>query len=107
MSQNVTKPYVRDIYLAYLINGAKRTKTDGYPIIEKWMIAEKPPMNVYQWDRRYDVREPEKSGMSFYCVDAKLVPILNNPHNYVDKLKKYQCVLGMDASPYDNMPLVV
>ena len=107
MQLNVKKPYIRDIYLAYLINGAKRTEPDGYPIIEKWMVAEEPPKEVFQWDRRYDVKKPEISGMSFYCVDEKLIPILNNPDRYIDKLSKYQCVLGMDASPYDNMPLVV
>ena len=107
MQLNVKKPYIRDIYLAYLINGAKRTEPDGYPIIEKWMVAEEPPQEVFQWDRRYDVKNPEISGMSFYCVDEKLIPILNNPDKYIDKLNKYQCVLGMDASPYDNMPLVV
>lgn len=107
MQLNVKKPYIRDVYLAYLINGAKRTELDGYPIIEKWMVAEEPPKEVFQWDRRYDVKTPKTSGMSFYCVDEKLIPVLNNPDRYIDKLSKYQCVLGMDASPYDNMPLVV
>lgn len=107
MQLNVKKPYIRDIYLAYLIDGAKRTEPDGYPIIEKWMVAKDPPKEVFQLDRRYDVKNPEISGMSFYCVDEKLIPILNNPDRYIDKLSKYWCVLGMDVSPYDNMPLVV
>lgn len=107
MQLNVKKPYIRDVYLAYLIDGAKRTEVDGYPIIEKWMVAKEPPKEVFQWDRRYDVKEPSSSGMSFYCVDEKLIPILNNPIKYIEKLSIYQCVLGMDASPYDNMPLVV
>lgn len=107
MQLKVKKPYIRDVYLAYLIDGAKRTATDGYPIIEKWMVAKEPPKEVFQWDRRYDVKEPCNSGMSFYCVDEKLIPVLNNPDKYTEKLSKYQCVLGMDASPYDNMPLVV
>ena len=45
--------------------------------------------------------------MSFYCRDEKFTPILNNPRNYVNKLSKYACIIGLDASPYDNMPLVV
>lgn len=101
------QPYVRDVYLAYLIRGARRTKTDGFPIIEGWMIPDKPPAHLLQWDRRYDKHDPATTGMSFYCVDSKINPILNNPKRYVDKLKKYECVVGMDASPYDNMPLVV
>ena len=105
--RNLTNPYVRDVFLSYLIDGARRTGPDGYPIIEKWMVADKVPDEVYQWDCRYEVKNPKKTGMSFYCKDEGFTPILNNPHNYVEKLSKYQCVIGMDASPYDNMPLVV
>lgn len=35
----LTNPYVRDVFLSYLINGARRTIPDGYPIIEDWMVA--------------------------------------------------------------------
>lgn len=45
--------------------------------------------------------------MSFYCKDEGFTPILNNPQRYVEKLSQYACIVGMDASPYDNMPLVV
>ena len=102
-----TNPFVRDVFLAYLITGARRTVPDGYPIIEKWMVATEPPKDVVQWDCRYEVRDPKATGISFYCKDEKFTPILNNPHHYVEKLRQYSCVIGMDASPYDNMPLVV
>ncbi len=104
---NITNPYARDIFLSYLIKEAKRTQPDGYPIIEKHMVATNPPKEVYQWDCRNEVKEPKVTGMSFYCRDDKFTPILNNPHNYLEKLSRYACVIGMDASPYDNMPLVV
>jgi hypothetical protein len=100
-------PYVRDVYLAYLIADARRTKTDDYPIIEEWMVATEPPKNIIQWDRRQDVVNPEDTAMSFYCCDPGFQPILGNPKRYVEKLKNYQCVIGMDASPFDNMPLWV
>lgn len=100
-------PYLRDVYLAYLIDGAKRTETDGFPIIEEWMVADKPPKELIQWDRRYDVADPNETGISFYCSDLGFQPILNNPKAYVDKLRKYEVVVGLDASPYDNMPLWV
>ena len=100
-------PYVRDVYLAYLIKGARRTKTDNYPIIETWMVATEPPKEIIQWDRRQDVSDPNNTGMCFYCVDPDFQPILGNPKKYVEKLRKYNCVIGLDASPYDNMPLWV
>ena len=100
-------PYLRDVYLAYLIDGARRTETDGFPIIEEWMVATEPPKEIIQWDRRCDVQNPSNVGMSFYCNDAGFQPILNNPQEYTEKLRKYGLVIGVDASPYDNMPLWV
>ena len=100
-------PYVRDVYLAYLIANARRTKTDNYPIIEEWMVTTEPPKAIIQWDRRCDVDNPVETCMCFYCCDPGFQPILGNPQRYVDKLKAYQCIVGLDASPFDNMPLVV
>jgi len=100
-------PYVRDVYLAFLIDGARRTETDEFPIIEEWMVATEPPKDIIQWDRRSDVKNPSNTGVCFYCCDPEFQPILGNPKRYVDKMKQYQCVVGLDASPFDNMPLVV
>lgn len=100
-------PYVRDVYLAYLIDGARRTETDEFPIIEEWMVATEPPKEIIQWDRRCDVINPSNTAICFYCCDPGFQPILGNPKRYVEKMKQYQCVIGLDASPYDNMPLVV
>mgnify|MGYP004445084897 CR=1 FL=1 len=66
-----------------------------------------PPKEIIQWDRRRDVVDPKNTGMCFYCTDPNFAPILGNPKAYVDKLKEYQAVIGIDASPYDNMPIVV
>lgn len=107
MIKKLKTPYVRDIYLAYLIKDARRTKIDEFPIIEEWMVSKEPPNEIVQWDRRYDVTIPSKTAMSFYCNDVGFRPILGDPKKYIDKLKCYQCVIGLDASPYDNMPLWV
>lgn len=71
------------------------------------MVATEIPKEVIQWDRRMDVKEPNSTAMSFYCNDVGFAPILGNPKNYLEKLRKYGMVIGVDASPYDNMPLVV
>ena len=107
MIKKTKTPFVRDVYLAYLIDGARRTETDGFPIIEEWMVATEPPKEIIQWDRRQDVTNPMETGMSFYCNDTNFQPILGNPKAYTEKLKKYGVVIGLDASPYDNMPLWV
>ncbi len=100
-------PYIRDLYLAYLIDGANRTRTDNYPVIESWMVATEPPKEIIQWDRRMDVTDPSNTGICFYCNDIGFTPVLNNPKKYACKFEKYACVIGIDPSPYDNMPLVV
>ena len=105
--QHLTNPYVRDVFLSYLVTGAERTIPDGYPIINKNMVATEPPKEVFQWDCRHEVTNPKITGMSFYCKDEMFTPVLNNPHKYIEKLAQYACIIGMDASPYDNMPLVV
>ena len=100
-------PYVRDVYLAYLIDGAERTETDGFAKIEEWMVATEPPKEIIQWDRRSDVTNPSETGMCFYCNDPGFQPILGNPKAYIEKLRKYEMIVGLDASPYWNMPLWV
>jgi len=100
-------PYIRDVYLAYLIKGAQLTKTDEMPIIEYWMVSPTPPKEIIQWDRRKDVVDPKTTAISFYCVDQNLTPILGNPKKYLELLRKYEMVIGMDASPYENMPITV
>jgi hypothetical protein len=100
-------PYLRDVYLAYLINGARRTRTDEFPIIEEWMVSKEPPKGMIQWDRRRDVINEKETAINFYCSDYTFTPILGNPKLYVEKLKRYGMVIGMDASPYDNMPICV
>lgn len=108
MVKKSNKPYFRDVYLAYLIDGANRTEPEGFPIIEIEMVAKTPPVDVVQWDRRkYDCKNPSKTTVCFYCNDTGFVPVLNNPRHYLEELKKYESVIGPDASPYDNMPPVV
>lgn len=100
-------PVKRDVYLAYLIDGAPRTEGKGYPIIPEEFCYRGIPSDIAQWDRRTQIKDPEKTAMSFYCNDEWFQPVLSNPKAYVESLRKYQCVIGMDCSPFDNMPQVV
>ena len=79
-------PYVRDVYLAYLIDGARRTRTDEFPIIEERMAATEPPKEIIQWDRRRDVINPRETAICFYCCDPGFQPILGNPKRYAEKM---------------------
>ena len=71
------------------------------------MVASNPPKEMIQWDRIRDVTGPSNTGMCFYCSDPAFQLILGNPKAYVEKLRTYGAVVGLDPSPYDNMPLTV
>ena len=103
----IKAPYVRDVYLAHLIQGARRTPEEGYPIIEPWMVAKRPPKNIVQWDKRSTVKDKSQYAISFYCKDQYFSSLQCNPKKYIEEVKEYECVIGMDASPFDNMPPVV
>ena len=42
-------------------------------------------------------------GVHFYIDDYQFERIWNSPEKYVNKLSKYQCVIGPDFSQYSNM----
>ncbi len=100
-------PYRRDVYLAKLIDGARRTKIDEYPIIEPWMVADNPPKEIVQWDQRKACENIAETALSFYSEDSTFNAVLSDPERYLDVCRQYGCVIGTDASPYDNMPIVV
>ena len=49
--------------------------------------------------------EPEGKAVHFFIDDYQFERIWNNIDAYVDKLKRYVCVLSPDFSPYSDMPL--
>ncbi len=100
-------PYRRDVYLAKLIDGARRTKIDEYPIIEPWMVTMDLPKEIVQWDQRKACENLADTALSFYSEDSTFNAVLSDPEHYLDVCRQYACVIGTDASPYDNMPLVV
>ncbi len=108
MDKAYKTPYVRDVFLSNLINGARFTE-EGYPIVEEWMVATEIPSDIYQWDCRNKIKDSEKSkvAMSFYCNDKYFQPVINDPNKYIEELRKYMFVIGLDASPYDDMPPIV
>lgn len=99
--------YKRDVYLAKLIDGSRRTDVDGFPIIEKWMVADQLPKEIVQWNQKYNCNNIKETALSFYAEDSAFNSVISYPEKYLEIFEKYACVIGLDASPYDNMPLVV
>lgn len=93
--------------MSFLVKGARKTKYDGYPIIEKWMVATEIPKEIIQWNCRSTCSNQSESSISFYCTDQDFQCVLINPDKYLEIFSKYQSVIGMDASPFDNMPGII
>lgn len=49
--------------------------------------------------------ENKKAGIHFYVDDYQFERVWNNPDEYVDILKQYECVLSPDFSLYMDMPM--
>lgn len=49
-------------------------------------------------------KEPEGKAVHFFIDDYQFERLWNSPQKYVDKLKRYECVLTPDFSPYADMP---
>ena len=49
--------------------------------------------------------ENKKTGIHFYLDDYQFERIWNNPEEYVDILKQYECILTPDFSLYMDMPM--
>lgn len=50
-------------------------------------------------------KHPEGKGVHFFVDDYQFERVWNNPDAYIEKLKKYACVMAPDFSPYGDMPL--
>ena len=50
-------------------------------------------------------KEPEGKAVHFFIDDYQFQRLWNNPERYMEKLKRYECVLTPDFSPYAAMPL--
>ena len=51
--------------------------------------------------------ENKVCGIHFYVDDYQFERIWNNPYEYVERLREYQCVLTPDFSLYVNMPMAM
>lgn len=50
-------------------------------------------------------KNPQGKAVHFFIDDYQFMRLWNNPDQYIEKLKKYVCVLTPDFSPYGDMPL--
>lgn len=97
---------VRDEFKAYLVEGARFTTSEQYPIIEKWMIPNVKEIKVVPFNRIDGVSNLEDYYICFYCRDKDFKKILNNPRQYLKLFRRAKGLIGFDYSVYSDMPVV-
>ena len=102
----VTKKTVKDIYGAFLVEGADFVGGEDYPKIERWMVPKSPPIKVIPFDKMREFTNLSVYFICFYCTDETFSKILRNPKKYVNMLRKTAGIIGFDFSVYIDMPLI-
>ena len=89
------------------LNKANFVGVGKYDIPQLEPVYEIPPFDEWiGFNYVLSDNEPERKAVHFFIDDYQFERIWNNPNKYVDKLKRYACVLTPDFSPYCDMPLI-
>lgn len=84
-----------------------------YPGVGKYDVPEIEPTyslpdGIEEWiGFNYVLSDPnpENKAVHFFIDDYQFERVWNRPDQYIEKLKRYKCVLSPDFSPYGDMPL--
>jgi len=94
---------MKDVFRAYLVKGARFTEGEEYPIIGS---CDQIPQKLIPFSQ-IKYTEDFNQAVHFYEPDDNIECFANNPHRYLQRLKKFKAVITPDFSVYRDMPLVV
>ena len=98
---------VEDSFQAFLVEGAKFTRIEEYPIIEKWMISQKPPKHIMPFDKALNYQgDLSNVYVCTYARDCTFERIRKNPKKYLNFFKRCAGLIGFDFSIHSDMPIV-
>lgn len=90
-----------EAYNLYDIDSGRLTEYWQMPVLKK---CDHVPSDLISFNYAKTSQEHSK-GIHFYIDDYQFERIWNAPHDYMDILKKFDCVLTPDFSLYTEMPL--
>lgn len=90
-----------EAYNLYDVDGGRLTEYWQMPVIKK---CKHIPTDMISFNYAKTSKSFEK-GIHFYIDDYQFERIWNAPHDYMDILKQFDCVLTPDFSLYTEMPL--
>ena len=98
---------VVDSFGAFLVEGARFTSHEEYPIIEERMIATEIPVEIMPFNKALTYRgDLSKTFICTYSPDKTFERIRRNPQRYLDFFKRTAGLIGFDFSIHSDMPII-
>ena len=106
-SRNEYKLPVEDSFQAFLVEGAKFTPNEEYPIIENYMISKKIPEKIMPFEKAITYKgDLSETFICTFCKDSTFNRIKTNPQKYINFFKKTAGIIGFDFSIHSDMPII-
>ncbi len=96
-----------DSFQAFLVEGAKFTDIEEYPIIEKEMVSKTIPFKVMPFFKAITYRgDLSETFIYFYSPDKTFERVRRNPQKYLNFFKRCGGIIGFDFSVHTDMPII-
>lgn len=94
-----------DVFNSYLVRSATFCGEEEFPAIKS---CNEIPNKIIPFSEAMKLKNSDYNcWICFYELDCLFIRFWNNPHKYLDKIKKFNGVISCDFSMYVNMPLVM
>jgi hypothetical protein len=94
---------MKDVFKAYLVEGANFTDGEEFPIIKS---CNQIPDRLIPFSKTKDTKYFNQA-VHFYEPDYNIMCFSHNPFRYLPRLRKFATVITCDYSIYRDMPLVL
>ena len=97
---------IEDSFQAFLVEGAKFTKIEEYPIIPRRMIAKDPPKKIMPFNIALNYHgDLSDVFICTYARDTTFERVRRNPKKYINFFKRCAGIIGFDFSVHSDMPI--
>lgn len=98
---------VADSFQAFLVEGAKFTSEEEYPVLESDMIPKELPQKIMPFEKAINFQgDLRDTYICFYSPDATFERVRRNPKKYLNFFKRTAGIIGFDFSVHSDMPIV-
>ncbi|MDO4500690.1 MAG: DUF4417 domain-containing protein [Erysipelotrichaceae bacterium] len=106
MNYKIQNPVV-DSFQAFLVEGAKLTKNEEYPIIPIDFVSENLPKDILPFEKAITYHgDLSNTFICFFAPDKSFERVRRNPNKYVIFFKRTAGIIGFDFSIHTDMPII-